>query len=358
MRISDISIWHLIIAVIVSLLLIILSLFAIERLTLPESPDIDPPVISIETPYPNAKAHVVENSINKVIEKSLKGMNGIRFIDSKSIDGLSTINIEFRLSRDIDEAENDTRKRVFSVLEELPEGADPPDVFKVDTNSDVILWLTLGSKQWNVLQLIDYVDHYLIDRLTGIEGVYRVRIASERQNDMQIWLNRQAMANKHVNVKDVITALEQNNIGLQSGLKEEYEQELHVKPSRQFRSVDDFENLVILKEQNGNSLHLNEIATIKKAAISSYSMTPGPKENLVAIGIINQSKTKALDVIKNIRKVIHIINLPPDIRLIDKYDASISLQQTMNQGVKTLITSIIFVLLAVLFCLLLIAYAN
>lgn len=348
MRISDFSVKHPVFAIVVNLLLIVFGLIALERLTLRELPDIDPPVISVETAYSGAAAQTVENRITKVIERRISGIEGIRFIDAKSIDGLSTINIEFELSRDIDNAANDVRERVFSLLDELPDGADPPEVFKVDSNSDVIMWFNLTSNRWNALELTDYADRYLVDRLAVVDGVARIRIGGEKRYAMRVWLDRKAMAGKNVAVKDIINALEKNNIELPGGRVESNEREFPVWLSRQFNTVDDFANLVIRKEENGHLLRLKEVASIKKDAESQRNELRGNRKNMVGLGIIKQSTANTLDVARNVHKVIDTISLPPGIQLIDSYDTSVFIQDSINEVIKTFIIALILVVSVIL----------
>ncbi|TNE94755.1 MAG: efflux RND transporter permease subunit, partial [Gammaproteobacteria bacterium] len=133
MLLSDISIRRPVFASVISLLLVAFGMIAFDRLPLREYPDIDPPIVSIETKYPGAAANVVETRITQVLEDRISGLEGIKYIESNSSDGESKINIEFNLSRNIEAAANDVRDRVARVLEDLPEEADLPTVEKLDT---------------------------------------------------------------------------------------------------------------------------------------------------------------------------------------------------------------------------------
>jgi multidrug efflux pump len=115
MLLSDTAIRRPVFASVLSLLLLVFGLLAFDRLPLREYPDIDPPVVSIQTDYPGAAAAVVETRITQLIEDRIAGLEGIRFIRSTSVDGRSNIDIEFDLSRDIDAAANDVRDRVSRV---------------------------------------------------------------------------------------------------------------------------------------------------------------------------------------------------------------------------------------------------
>lgn len=174
MLLSDLSVKRPVFASVLSLLLLIFGALAFERLPLREYPDIDPPVVSIETLYPGAAANVVETRVTRILEERIAGVEGIAFIASSSEDGRSAITVEFETVRDVDAAANDIRDRVAGVLDDLPDEADPPEIQKVDSNEDVIMWLNLVSDRMTVPALTDYADRYLVDTFSVLSGVARV----------------------------------------------------------------------------------------------------------------------------------------------------------------------------------------
>ena len=137
MIISDTAVKRPVLAGVLALLLVAFGLVAFDRLALREYPNIDPPVVSITTGYPGASASVIESRITKIIEDRVAGVEGIKFIQSVSMDGRSRITIEFDVNRDIYAAANDVRDRVARVSRQLPDGADIPEVQKVDGDEDV-----------------------------------------------------------------------------------------------------------------------------------------------------------------------------------------------------------------------------
>jgi len=190
MLLSDISVKRPVFASVLSLILIIFGLVAYERLPLREYPDIDAPIVSVDTRYPGASADVIESRITRVIEDRIAGVSGIRFINSNSTDGRSRISIEFSIDQDIDAAANDIRDRVSGVLDQLPPEADPPEIEKADANDDVIIWLNLASENMTTPELSDYADRYLVDRFSALDGVARVRVGGSRDYALRIWINR------------------------------------------------------------------------------------------------------------------------------------------------------------------------
>ena len=133
MMISDLSVRRPVFATVMSLLLFILGIGAVTRLSLREFPDVDRPVVSIETRYRGASSDVVESRITQIIENEISGIEGVERLNSASRDERSQINVEFTLERDLDSAANDVRERLSRVAQRLPLEADPPQITKVDS---------------------------------------------------------------------------------------------------------------------------------------------------------------------------------------------------------------------------------
>src|SRR5690606_10429884 len=174
MNLSDISIRRPVFAAVISLLLVVLGVMSFSRLTLRELPAIDPPIVSVEVNYPGASAAVVETRITQVLEDALAGIEGVETVQSSSRNGRADVSMEFKLSRDIEAAANDVRDAVSRVQDRLPEEADPPEISKVESDSDAIVWLNMRSDRMDSLELSDYAERYVSDRLSAIEGVARV----------------------------------------------------------------------------------------------------------------------------------------------------------------------------------------
>jgi multidrug efflux pump len=194
MVLSDLSIRRPVFATVMSLLLVVLGVIAYTRLTLRELPAIDPPVVSVSVEYPGASAAVVETRITQVLEDSLSGIEGVETIESQSSNGEGSISIEFSLDRDIEAAANDVRDAVSRVVDRMPEEADPPEIEKAESDSEVVIWLNMSSTRMNTLELSDFADRYVVDRLSAIDGVSRVRVGGEQRYAMRVWLDSAARA--------------------------------------------------------------------------------------------------------------------------------------------------------------------
>ena len=212
MKISDLSIKRPVFAVVMSLLLIVLGVMSFTRLTLRELPAIDPPIVSVSVDYRGASASVVETRITQVLEDALSGIEGVNTIESRSSNGRGNISIEFNLSRDIEAAANDVRDAVSRVVDRLPEEAEQPEIAKVESDSDPIIWLNMSSTTMDTLQLSDYAERYITDRLSSIDGVAQVRIGGQQRYAMRIWLDRDQLAARGLAISDVEDALSRENV--------------------------------------------------------------------------------------------------------------------------------------------------
>ncbi len=280
MILSDLSVKRPVFATVINLLLITFGVVAFLMLPLREYPDIDPPVVSINTSYPGASAAIVETKITQVLEDRISGVEGVKNITSTSRVGRSSISIEFELDRDIDSATNDVRDRISRSLRQLPEQADPPEVSKANGDESVIVWFVLQSETMSTLQLTDYAERYIVDRFAVVDGVALVNIGGGRTYAMKIFLDRVAMAARGVTVDDIESTLRAQNIELPAGEIESIERDFSIRVERSYRSEKDFANMVIARGQHKELVRLSEVARVEVAAEDDENMFRGNGKNM------------------------------------------------------------------------------
>jgi len=349
MILSDISVKRPVFASVLSLLLVVFGLVAFTDLPLREYPDIDPPVVTVETIYPGASANVVETQVTELIEERIAGVDGISSISSSSEDGRSQVTVEFTTSRDIDAAANDIRDRVSGVLDELPTEADPPEIEKVDSNDDVIMWLNLASDRLSVPELTDYADRYLVDRFSVLDGVSRVRVGGGQDFAMRIWLDRNAMAARDITVNDVETVLRAENLEIPAGTIESSRRSLTVRLDRQFRTAADFRQMAVKRGEDGYIIRLADIARVERGTVEDRTFFRGNGEAMVGLGIIKQSTANTIDVARGAKAEMERINptLPEGMEIKQSYDTSIFVEDAIAEVYKTLFIAIGLVVLVI-----------
>ncbi len=349
MKLSDVSVTRPVFAAVLALILIAFGLVSFTRLPLRQHPDIDPPVVSIDTIYRGASANVVENRITEVIESRIAGVEGIEFIESRSRAGRSDITVQFKTGRDVEAAANDIRDRVSAIVDDLPPEAEPPEVQKVDDDDNVVMWLNLVSDRMSVPDLTDYADRYLVDRFSVLDGVARVRIGGQQSIAMRVWLDRKSLAARGLTVVDVERALRAENVELPAGSIESKNRQFTVRLDRSFHTAEDFRKLVLLRTDQ-YLVRLGDVARVEKTAIESRTFFRGNGVSMVGLGIVKQSTSNTIAVSRRARALKDKINptLPAGMSIEQSFDISVFIEGAISEVYKTLFLSVgavIFVIL-------------
>tara|TARA_R110000744_G_scaffold72879_1_gene146168 strand:- start:13977 stop:17081 length:3105 start_codon:yes stop_codon:yes gene_type:complete len=347
---SDLSVKRPVFATVINLLLITFGIVAFLTLPLREYPDIDPPVVSINTSYPGASAAIVESKITQILEDRISGVEGVKSINSTSRVGRSSISIEFELDRDIDAATNDVRDRISRALNNLPDQADPPEVFKANDDESTIVWFVLQSEAMSTLQLTDYAERYIVDRFSVVDGVARVQVGGGRTYAMNVLLNRKAMAARGVTVNDIEQTLRAENVELPAGQVESIDRDFSIRVERSYLTENDFATMVISRNYNNKSLvYLGDVAKISLSAEDEENMFRGNGKNMVGLGIIKQSKANTLEVVKAARKEMMSIRggLPLGTTITNSYDSSVFIQGSIDEVYSTLGIAMLMVVLVI-----------
>jgi multidrug efflux pump len=333
-------------ATVVSLILVILGLLAYTRLSVRELPEVESPVVSIETTYRGAAADVVETKITQVIEERVSGLEGVTKITSQSVDGRSSINLEFVPDRDVDEAANDVRDRVARVSAQLPPEADPPEVGKVDFNSEPVIWLNLSSNTLNVLELTDYAERVLSERLGVLPGVARVRLGGARRYAMRVWIDRESLAARQLTVTDVENALRRENVQLPAGRLESSQRELTLRTETGLNTEQDFRELVVGRGPDGYLVRLGEVADVRLAAENERSLSRSNGVPGISIGVEQISRANTLEVAGAVKEEMERIRpqLPPGTILEINMDRSAFIEESMREVVNSLVIAVLLVL--------------
>ncbi|MBN8429934.1 efflux RND transporter permease subunit [Microbulbifer salipaludis] len=349
MIISDTAVKRPVFALVLALLLVVFGLISFDRLALREYPDIDPPIVSIDTNYPGASADIVETRITRVIEDRIAGIEGIKTVSSSSTDGRSRISIEFNINRDVDGAANDIRDRVSGVMDNLPVEADPPEIEKVDSSDDVVIWLNLTSDRMTVPELTDYANRYLVDRFSVLDGVARVRVGGAKDFAMRIWLDRGAMTAHNVTSADIEQALRAENRELPAGYLESSDRQFTLRLQRQFQSAEDFARLAVATGDSGHVVRLGDVARVELGSAEDRSTFRGNGEPMVGIGITRQSTGNIVAVAEAAKAEMVKVNktLPDGMRLSQSYDASVFVSEAISEVYTTLAIAVILVTLVI-----------
>ncbi|WP_417519274.1 efflux RND transporter permease subunit [Minwuia sp.] len=348
MVLSDTAIKRPVFAIVMSLVLVLLGYFSYDQMTVREYPDIDPPIVSVNTTWRGANAAIVETQITQVLEDELAGIGGVKRITSTSREGSSSISVEFNLTRDIDAAANDVRDRVSRAINRIPSDADQPRVAKTESDARPMIWLVLSSDRLNSLELTDYAERQILDRFSVVDGVSRVRTGGGRRFAMRIWLKKNELAARGLTVNDVEAAIRAQNIEVPSGRLESNTRELTVRTETSLSSVDEFRNIVV-SEQDGYAIRLSEVADVVLGAEDERTELRSNGKAAVGIGVIRQSKANTLEVARGVKAELAkvIPALPEGMTLDVSYDQSVFVEESIKEVYRALAIAMVLVVLVI-----------
>ena len=264
MVLSDISIRRPVFATVINLVVLLLGIIAYDRLAVRQIPNVDTPVVTVNTSYPGASAQVIESQVTQPIEDALSGVEGIEYMQSVSREQSSQVTIRFRLDRDPDGAASDVRDRVAQARQRLPDEVDEPIVQKQEADAEPIIFLAFSSDQHSQVEIADYAERLVKDRIQQIPGVAQAQVFASTYA-MRVWIQPQRLAGFGLTPGDVEQALRSQNVEIPAGRVEGTDREFTVLPQTDLQTPEEFGN-VILGESNGYLVRLKDVARIELGA--------------------------------------------------------------------------------------------
>ena len=345
MFLTDLSIKRPVVASVMSIILVIFGLVTFQEIPTDELPDVQPPVVTIQTDYKGASAEVVDTQITQKIEDLVGGTPGLETIDSFSEDESSRITLTFETGLDLDDVTNDVRSFVARVVDNLPEGAKQPEIYKQSAGMRTTMWLSFSSETMSDLELTDYADRYLTDSFSTVSGVGRVRLGGERKLSLRVWLDPLALAARDLTTDEVEQALRKENVEFPAGRIESKDIDLTIRLDKAYQDLENYKKLPLKRANDGSVITLNDVAKVEIGAESTRTLFKGNGKQVVGIGIYQQSDANTISVAKGVKKKIKEIqpSLPPGTTLEVSFDRSNYIKSAIKEVYKTLVIALVLV---------------
>lgn len=349
MSISTTSINRPVLASVFSILIVLFGIIGYSYLGVREYPSIDPPVINVRTAYTGASAEIIESQITEPLEKAINGIAGIRSISSASNLGSSQITVEFNLDANLEEAANDVRDKVSQAVRQLPQDIDaPPVVAKADANSDAIIAMTVRSDTRNQLQLNDYAENVLIEKLQTIPGVSTIQVWGQKRYAMRIWMDPARLAALRLTPLDIKSALDRENVELPGGKIVGNTTELTVRTLGKFSTEEEFNNLIIRSDGN-KTIRLRDIGYAALGAENEETMLKGNGTPMIGLGVVPQPGANYIDIADEFYKRMEQIkkDQPKDLQVDLALDNTKFIRSSITEVQETLLIAFLLVVLII-----------
>ncbi|MBN9436677.1 efflux RND transporter permease subunit [Bosea sp. (in: a-proteobacteria)] len=337
-----------VLSTVLSLLVVLIGFVSYTRLTVREYPNIDEPIVSVQTTYRGASAEIIETQVTQILENSIAGIEGIETITSTSRQERSQISVRFRPDVDPDVAASDVRDRVSRVRGRLPDEIDEPIIAKVEADAQPVMYLSLTSTRHSPLELTDFADRFIADRVQNITGVAEVRILGQRQYAMRIWLDRARMAAYAITVQEVEAALRAQNVEIPSGRIESNDREFTVLSQTSLNTPEQFQQITV-KDANGFPVRLRDVARVELGAREERNAAWFKGSPSVTIGIVKQAVANPLDVSAGVQQALPgiIEDLPDGMSIATSYDTSIFIDRSIKAVYTTIAEAVVLVVLII-----------
>jgi HAE1 family hydrophobic/amphiphilic exporter-1 len=331
--------------------LMVLGIFGYRRLPIDQFPNVDIPIVSVQTVYTGASAETVEREVTRRLEEAFNPVAGVDRLTSISLEGVSQVIVEFDLNVDVDVASQDIRSKIEAIRRELPADIETPIVQKFDPSAQPILSLALSSATQPIDQLTVLADETIRRRLESARGVGEVRLAGGLEREIRVNLLPARLQALGVTVPDVMSALERQNMEVPAGRVESGATEQLVRVSGRITDPRQFED-VIVATRGGQPVRLREVANVETGTEEERTIALVDRQRAVALDILKVSGANTVQVADAVKAEIARVQtmLPAGTELSVVRDNSLAIKQSVSDVIhELLIGAALTVIIVMLF---------
>jgi multidrug efflux pump len=349
MKFTDIFVRRPVLAIVVNLVILIAGLQAIRSLNVRQYPKLESASVTVRTVYVGADADLVRGFITTPLERAIAAADGIDYIESQSVQGLSTISVRLKLNFSAANALADISTRVNQVRADLPPEAEVPAIQVEPSDARIAaMYLSFGSKLLEDNQVTDYLIRVVQPRISAVDGVARAEILGGRTFAIRAWLKADRMAALGVTPSQVRAALASNNYLSAVGQTKGALVQVNLTASTNLTSVNEFKRLVV-REQNGALVRLEDVADVVLGADTYDQDVRMSGEKATFMGVWVLPNANSLDVIRRVRGEVEQIKreLPTGMEALVAFDSTSYIESAIREVVKTLSETVLIVIVVI-----------
>jgi multidrug efflux pump len=345
---TDIFIHRPVLAAVISLVVLLLGGIALFQLPIRETPELQPPTVTINTSWPGADPAIVETDVTEILEREINGIEGIRTLTSTSREQASQIVVEFELERDLEEAANDVRARVSRARRRLPEDVEEPVIEKADADASPVLFMRLLDPNKSLLELTEIADTLVRERLQTVSGVSNVEIFGEQKYAMRVELDPVAVASRSIDLAQIQQALSLGNVDAPGGRMEGQATELSVRVDAGLRTPEEFEQLVV-SEKDGAIVRLGDIADVRLGAENERTAARSDGIPAITVAVVPQARANIIEIVDEVMERLDSIreDLPEGTELEVTFDRTQAVRSSIEEVEETLLIAFSLVVLVI-----------
>jgi multidrug efflux pump len=337
MKLTDLFIKRPVLATVVSLLILLVGWRSINLLNVRQYPVSNSAVVTVTTIYTGASADLIQGFITSPLEKQIASADGIDYMESSSLQSVSTITVHLKLNYDPNAALTQITSKVNRVRNQLPADAFDPVIDVQQAQGTASMYVSFYSDQMATNQITDYLTRVVQPRLAAVNGVQSAQIMGGRTFAMRIWLKPDRLAAYGISPSEVRAAIARNNSLAAVGATKGSLISVNLNAATDLHTAEEFRRLVI-RQQDSAQIRLQDVADVVLGAESYDSSVNFNGENATFMAINVLPTANSLTVIQDVRKVIPEIEaqLPASLHIVIPYDATAYIESAIDEVVLTL----------------------
>jgi hydrophobic/amphiphilic exporter-1 (mainly G- bacteria), HAE1 family len=313
----------------ISAVITLLGAISLTRLPVDLMPEFEQPTLTVRTTYTGVGPLEMEELITRPMEQGVSAVPGLTRVQSQSSEGNSQVQLNFEWGSDLAEAANEVRTRVDRMRNRLPEDADPPTIFKFDSNSQPIMQLGIQG-DYDPVTLREIAENEISPRFERVDGIAAVTVNGGLRRQIHVELSKEKVTALNLSVNTIVSMLRQENQNTPLGEIYQGDSTFLVRSQGQFQSLEDIKNLVVMTRQ-GVPVYIRDIADVKDATEQRRSFMRIDGKPGVQIQVQKQSGKNTVEVARLVRAEVERVNKEvPGIKMIVTQDSSIFIQRAID----------------------------
>lgn len=346
-----------VLTIVCSIIILLVGAVSIPTLAVEQYPDVSPVQVVVSANYIGASAEVVEDTVTTVLERQINGIKGMRYISSTSSDdGSSSITVTFEQGYDLDIAAVDVLNRVSIAEAQLPQAVQRTGVNVFKQSSSVVVGMSIFSEEEGVYDdnfVSNYADLYVVDSIKRIDGVSDMQPFGERRYAMRLWLDPSRLASRGVTARDVVAALQTQNIQIGAGrigqppTNDGQRYQLTIRAAGRLQEVAEFEEIVLKTGEDGTLVKLKDVGRAELGAENYDTFARYRGQGAIGYRVLQTPGSNALAAAKAVKARMKELaeDFPPGLSYAIPYDPTLFVEESSKEVITTLIQAILLVVL-------------
>jgi HAE1 family hydrophobic/amphiphilic exporter-1 len=313
----------------ISAVITLLGAISLTRLPVDLMPEFEQPTLTVRTAYTGVGPLEMEELITRPMEQAVSAVPGLTRVSSSSSEGNSQVQLNFEWGSDLAEAANEVRTRVDRMRNRLPEDADPPIIFKFDSNSQPIMQIGIQG-DYDPVTLREIAENEISPRFERVDGIAAVTVNGGLRRQIHIELSKEKITALNLSVNSIVNALRQENQNTPLGEIYQGDATFLVRSQGQFQSLEDIKNLVVMTRQ-GVPVYIRDISDVKDTTEQRRSFMRIDGKPGVQLQVQKQSGKNTVEVARLVRAEVERVNKEvPGIKMIVTQDSSVFIQRAID----------------------------